>query len=368
MARDGTATSPLPPGGRSGPRAAYVRGLAWALSTALLVAWSSTGCSGEPSSRPAVGTPSQTSAPRGLDTDTRVLAISVDGLSPVAIRRLGAERTPTLHRLLREGASTLEARTVRERTETLPNHASMLTGRRVDAERGGHGVTWNHEIEGSTVQQGAGHPVASVFTTVRRAGGSTALFSTKTKFSLFDRSWPRGIVRFRADEEQERLVRAARRDLVRHRRALTFLHVSLPDLVGHEEGYQTDAYDDAIATTDRWLGRLVATIRKRPALRRHLVVVLTADHGGRGTTHGDATKRVNFRVPFLVWGRDVRAGDLYELDDDYRHPERRRTTYAGRQPVRNADLANLVTRALGLGAVPGSELGRSERLAEAVLR
>ena len=48
-------------------------------------------------------------------------------------------------RLMAEGASTLNARTVRELTLTLPNHTSIVTGRRVAAEHGGHGVFWNDE-------------------------------------------------------------------------------------------------------------------------------------------------------------------------------------------------------------------------------
>ena len=44
---------------------------------------------------------------------------------------------------MREGAFTLDARTEREQTRTLPNHTGMLTGRRIDARRGGHGVTYN---------------------------------------------------------------------------------------------------------------------------------------------------------------------------------------------------------------------------------
>ncbi|WP_278256638.1 alkaline phosphatase family protein [Nocardioides convexus] len=64
--------------------------------------------------------------------DLRVVAISLDGLNPTAITRLGAARLPNLYRLLREGAGTLNARAQIEQTVTLPNHTSMVTGRRID--------------------------------------------------------------------------------------------------------------------------------------------------------------------------------------------------------------------------------------------
>jgi hypothetical protein len=72
------------------------------------------------------------------DPIDRVVAISVDGLNSRAIRVLGPSKAPTFHRLMRQGAYTLNARTEREDTLTLPNHTGMFTGRRVDARHGGH--------------------------------------------------------------------------------------------------------------------------------------------------------------------------------------------------------------------------------------
>ena len=293
---------------------------------------------------------------------TRVLAISIDGLNVEALERLGHEGAPNFHRLIEEGASTLNARTEREQTITLPNHTGMLTGRRIAKDLDGHGVTWNDDRPRATVQKGAGHPVASVFSVVHRAGGSTALVSTKSKFSLFDRSWDTAIDRFRVDEHQRALVRSARRDLVEHRRDFTFLHMSMPDQAGHEYGFMSDSYVDAVRVTDVLLGRVLATIESDPALAEDLVVILTADHGGQGPDHSDARRIANYRVPFLAWGANVPAADLYALNPDYVDPGDDRPTYAGPQPVRNADVANLATDLLGLGAVPGSELDAAQDL------
>ena len=86
-----------------------------------------------------------------------VLAISVDGLSTDALDGLGSDSA--FGRLLGEGAATLNARTEVEQTITLPNHAGMFTGRRVDPGEGGHGVTWNDELPGRTVPGPDGHGV-----------------------------------------------------------------------------------------------------------------------------------------------------------------------------------------------------------------
>ena len=82
-----------------------------------------------------------------------VIAISIDGLNPDAIKQLGKSGTPAFHRLMREGAYTLNARTVREKTSTLPNHTAMLTGRRVDSKHGGHGYSENSTMAGRSIMR-----------------------------------------------------------------------------------------------------------------------------------------------------------------------------------------------------------------------
>jgi hypothetical protein len=238
----------------------------------------------------------------------------------------------------------------------------MMTGRRIDRSQGGHGVTWDDDRPGTTVQGAAGPGVASIFTKVHGAGGSTALFSTKPKFALYDRSWAQGIDRYEDNENQRALARAARRDLVDADRDFTFLHVSLPDRAGHESGFMSPAYVDAVRRTDRMLGTVLQAIDNHPALAEHLVVVLTADHGGLGGGHSDPRRLADFRVPFMVWGPGVAADSLYALYPDYDNPGRTRPDYTGEQPVRNGDVANLSADLLGLTAVAGSELNAQQDL------
>ena len=96
-------------------------------------------------SAPAPPSASPGSAGQPSESISHVVAISIDGLNPRAITELGPSGAPTFHRLMREGAFTLDARTEREQTRTLPNHTGMLTSRRIDASRGGHGVRYNKD-------------------------------------------------------------------------------------------------------------------------------------------------------------------------------------------------------------------------------
>lgn len=301
-------------------------------------------------------------AARAPAPGTRVLAVSIDGLNPRAITRLGRSAAPSLYRLIDQGASTFNARSQYEQTETLPNHASMLTGRRINAAKGGHGVDWNADRKGSTVQKAAGEPVQSIFTTVRESGGSSAVFAGKTSFSLFRRSWRGGVDRFVVDERMPRLVRAVEQDLTAATRDFTFLQLALPDTAGHRDGFMSAEYVDAVARTDRLLGRVLRTLEATPALRENLVVVLTSDHGGSGADHEDRTRLENTRVPFILWGPGVARGDLYDLNPAFTDPGTRRPGYRTAQPIRNGMLADLSATLLGLPAVPGSTQDAAQQL------
>jgi predicted AlkP superfamily pyrophosphatase or phosphodiesterase len=305
-----------------------------------------------------------------------VIGISIDGLNPRAIEELGKSGTPAFHRLMREGAFTLNARTVREKTSTTPNHTAMLTGRRVDAKHGGHGYTENFD-NGGTIHQAAGHYVASIFDVVHDNGGSTAFFGAKSKFRLYKRTWNTHgapdrvgrnngrakIDRFTIDRNNTRLTSKVTAELRRKPPDFTFVHLSLPDRVGHASGFMGKQYLDAVRRTDRLVGRILNTVADRPELRRQTLVILTADHGGRGASHYNARRLHNFRIPFMAWGAGVPAGrNLYGLNPTFRSPGSSRTSYHGKQPIRNGDLANLATDALDLPRVPGSQFDRPRTL------
>jgi hypothetical protein len=119
----------------------------------------------------------------------------------------------------------------------------------------------------------------------------------------------------------------------------------------------SEPYLDAVVESDRLVGRVLDAVRGSRFLRRHVDVILTADHGGRGAGHKDPTDPDNYTVPFLVWGVDVKPGsDLYRLNLERTRPGQGRPGYRVEQPIRNTDVASLVTTLLGLPDVPGGLL------------
>jgi len=295
---------------------------------------------------------------------SQVVVISLDGLNPTALTRLGKRGTPVLHRMIRRGASTLNARTAYEMTVTLPNHTSMVTGRRIAAADGGHGVIWNDDrLTPPTVQAAAGGPVESVFNVVHDAGRQTALFASKTRFSLWQRSWPVALDAYQVELDNRLLTNAVRRDLRTTDRAFTFVHLSNTDVVGHAQGWMSPAYLRAVRRADTYVGRILAAIEQAGETDETMVVV-TADHGGMGRGHSEASALPDYRIPFLVVGPDVpRSTDLYDLNPDYLDPRRGRPTYdVPRQPIRNGAVADLVTDVLGLPSVAGSQVNVAQDL------
>jgi len=291
-----------------------------------------------------------------------VLVVSVDGLNASVVT---AEQTPALTRMIREGAATRNARTEAERTETLPNHTGMVTSRRIDRRSGGHGVWWNDErLAPRTVQEAAGGWVGSVFSALESRGLSAAVFASKQKFTLFDRSWPAGVDRMVVQPDNHALTTAAIDDLLAGERAFTFLHLSGPDVAGHASGFLSPAYLRAVRAADDEIARVRRALESRPDLLATTTVVVTADHGGRGPSHTDPTRLANYRIPFVAWGAQVAAGrNLYALNPDYADPGTARVWYsARRQPVRNGDVANLALDLLGLPAVRGSGLNAAQDL------
>ena len=331
-----------------------------------------------PSGAQVMATTAATAAPSD-DHINFVLAISIDGLNPDAIRQLGPEGAPNLYRLISEGASTLNARTALESTSTLPNHTGMLTSRRVDERRGGHGVDFNDDESKTTVDRAAGRYIPSIFDVVHDRGRRTALYTSKDKFALYNRSWNRrhGAVdtvgrdngRDKIDSftylgDEDALVDLILADLSDGAAPLTFAHLSSTDKVGHASGYMSDLYVNQVAAVDARVGRLLELVDATPVLRQHLAVILTSDHGGLRTSHSEASAPVSYTIPFMVWGSGVTAGaDLYATNPAYANPGATRPSYAADPPpVRNAVLGNLAADLLDLPRIPGSQLNREQNL------
>jgi hypothetical protein len=307
-----------------------------------------------------------------------VVYVSLDGFNPQAVTTLGPAGAPTFHRLMSQGASTLNARTSVEQTRTLPNHSSMASGRKVATPRG-HGVTFN-EDNGSTIHASAGGYVASIFDVVHDNGGSTGLYVGKDKFDFFDRSWNStngGLDVTGPDNGRDKIdayqvanssttLSTLLGQLAEAPRTLSFVHFADPDKAGHTSGFMSSAYLDAVTIVDGYLDQILDAVAADPDLAGSTVVIVTTDHGGASGAfdHADPSVAANYTVPFFAWGKDVAAGaDLYALNPDRTNPGTAQPPYsASVPPIRTSEAANLIADLLGYGPVPGTTFNSDRRL------
>jgi hypothetical protein len=149
----------------------------------------------------------------------------------------------------------------------------------------------------------------------------------------------------------------------------TFVHYADTDDAGHSSGWGSTAYNNAMRTIDGYLGALFNLVNTDATLAGRTTIVLSADHGGTGNGHNDASSPLVYTIPFYVWGAGVAQSDLYALNSGSRtNPGSSRPTYiAAGQPIRNGDGGNLALDLLGLGPIPGSLINAAQNLNVAAL-
>jgi hypothetical protein len=168
---------------------------------------------------------------------------------------------------------------------------------------------------------------------------------------------------FTIDRNDSRLVAKLTAELRRSPRVFTFVHLALPDQTGHAHGFASKQYLDAVQRTDQMVGRILKNRGGPPCPAPPDARPHHPRPWGDRATHNEARKLQNYRIPFIAWNPGVAAGrNLYGLNQSLKSPGASRTNYRGKQPIRNADIANLVTDALDLPRVPGSKFNRSRKL------
>lgn len=314
-----------------------------------------------------------------------VIQVSSDGLAATFLRSYvsNAVSFPTFSKLVREGASTFNARCDYEISETVPNHATMLTARPTSQTAGlsntvHHGWTSNFPATGQTFHNAnpnLGY-VPSVFDVAHDHGLRTALYVSKTRLQICETSWnvtngaPDVIgVDNGRDKIDLQLVNNGPISSVVDRLVTdlnstnppnySFIHLTEPDTAGHSSGWGSVAWSNAVRQVDLQIGRILAVVSTNSRFAGKTVVIVTADHGGGGSTstgHTDEIHPQNYTIPFFVWGNSVPAGvNAYSLFSNRFDPGTNRVTYtAAQQPIRNGDGSNLALGMLGLPTIPGS--------------
>jgi hypothetical protein len=331
------------------------------------------------------------STPVRADTTDYVIEISVDGLgSPYLQSLIAGNQLPNIERLQREGVWTNNARNDPNYTVTLPNHVSMVTGRRVQGTtETGHGWTSNSDPNaGQTIHnaKGGGFYAESVFDVAHDNGLRTGMWAGKTKLSLIDTSYDGTngaldvvtppdngrdkIDTYVYDANPTTLVTNFISSMNTNPYHYSLVHLVNPDAAG---SWGSTNYNNAVKAVDGYVGQIFNMINNNATLRNKTSIILTADHGGEGNDHSINTAYLNYAIPFYVWSPDVASAnrDLYALNSTVRtNPGSSRpaysssTSYNADQPIRNSEGANLALDLLDLPAITGSLMNVAQNLDE----
>ncbi len=221
----------------------------------------------------------------------KVVILSVDGLRGDVLAKADV---PNIRGLAQRGAFTYAARTVTP-SQTLPSHASMLSGQ----DPAVHKLDWDWN---DFMPEKGFIAVPTVFSVAKAAGLRTVMVVGKRKLQHL--AAPGTVDTFVLTERGDQDV--ANEAIVQSGTGFDLLFVHFPDvdLAGHADGWLSASYMARIIDLDMAVGRLLAALPPQTA------VIFTADHGGRDHDHG-ASFPENTTVPWLVSGpRVVRRGEI----------------------------------------------------------
>jgi hypothetical protein len=219
-----------------------------------------------------------------------VVLISVDGLAPWVMKET---ETPHLDALAREGTSAARAETVFP-SFTLPSHTSMISG----VEPATHGVDWNAWRPHRSVR------MPTVFTTCRHARLRCGLFAGKSKFAHFAVEEP-GVELYRKGGSAEEVLDLALDYIDERDPHFVMVHLAEVDATGHLLGWGSGAQRGQIRRIDAAIGDFLDEARDE--IEGRLSLIVTADHGGDGRSHGGRQER-HVRIPWIAWGDGVPEG------------------------------------------------------------
>jgi len=280
----------------------------------------------------------------GFDSADYALVIGCDGMGSYWLQRPPSWlTTPNLDRLRKQGAYSWNARSVMP-TISKPNWASIIDSAGPEE----HGVLDNDWKVGTELPPITGNNTyfPSMFQAIKQQNSTfkNAVYSDwDGLFDLFPKEMADFSYLTSDPNAQDVTVRAINEIIIPKKAQLIFLHFDDVDEAGHHFGWGSQQWYQAVAIVDSCVGQLLNALEKSGILNRTFIL-LTADHGGEGTDHGE-TDMKNMPVPWFISGPGVKKG--FEIPSPTK----------GGLNVRSMDTAATVVNTLGF-SLPSLWIGR----------
>ena len=220
----------------------------------------------------------------------RVILILADGMRPDAIAQ-----HPSARKLAERSTYTYHGQTVFP-SITLPCHMSLFHS--VDPDR--HGTTTN--IYAPQVR-----PIDGLFDVLHKSGKQCAMFYDWEE--LRDLARPGALTKsylvsqysYGYENTNDMVTDAAIKSLQTENMDFLFVYLSAPDCAGHDHKWMSEEYMRSLDGVWKNIDRLLGTSAEDG------IVMVTADHGGHGRSHGTLMPE-DMEIPFFMTGPGISPG------------------------------------------------------------
>lgn len=231
-----------------------------------------------------------------------VVLIGSDGFSAEVVNA-NPGKFPNLERMMKDGSYTLEARSVLPSSSAI-NWATLLMGAGSEM----HGFTeWGSktpEVQPIYVNKYGLFP--GIFGEVRDQmpdAVTGVVYSWGGIGYLFEKE---AVDLDKGTDDNDDVATQIFCDFLKEKNpTLAFIHIAQPDGAGHGIGWMTPEYVKACEKVDSLVGVIYDCVKQNMDPKT-TAVIFTADHGGKGTSHGGKTMN-EMLVPYIIVGNGIPA-------------------------------------------------------------
>lgn len=235
-----------------------------------------------------------------------VILIGIDAMGAYGVQRAP---TPTLNEMIDNGAASIKARCILSSSSS-QNWMSMVSGATINL----HGVTDNDWEPGTGNIVPAVKNAKGLFPTIfdaiktQRPEDKVYMFYEWTgQDRMYDTSVADKAV---TGLDGEQTMKQAFDAFFADKPEFLFISIDEVDHVGHASGHESQEYLACVNKYDTLIGDLVKRL-KEADMMDETVVIVTADHGGIGRSHG-GTNEAEMEIPIILYGGTVTKGKLIE--------------------------------------------------------